>query len=127
MPRVFGKPSAMKLLQQAIFLPAHPRRAAGSVMVKSMKMQYPVDQKAVNGHVERDLIFFRLTEGFVDRDDNITYVIEFKGGREISRVRPGRPRGKGEHVGRLINIPEAPVERAHGPAAYNGDIERGIT
>ncbi len=124
----------MKLLQQAVFLPAHPRRAAGGVMVKSMKMQYPVDQEAVNGHAEHDRVFFRLTEGFVDGDDNITYVVEFKGGRGIFRVRtlrvwalrPNRPGGKGEHIGRLIDIPEAPVERAHGPVAYDGDIERNL-
>ena len=34
-------------------------------MIESMKMQYPVDQEAVNGHIERDSVFLRLTPGLV--------------------------------------------------------------
>ncbi len=122
----------MELLQQAIFLPAHSRRVAGGVMIESMKMQYPVDQEAVNGHIERDSVFFRLTPGFIDGDDNITYVVEFKRGDGFFRirvpgaVRTGRPGRKREDIGRLIDFPEAPVERAHGPVAYDGDIERNL-
>ncbi len=70
----------MHQLQQTILFAPHALRAAGGGVVETVKVQNTVDKQPIDGHLQRNPVFFGLLDGFIDRHDDIAEIIELPGG-----------------------------------------------
>jgi hypothetical protein len=119
----------VKHFQQSVFLSAHPRTSPRGVVLETMEMQNPMDEQAIDRHIDRHPVFSGLAQRFANRDYDVADMIVFLGGIEIVRPLAGKPLGrkwhggKRENVSRLVDVSKLPVQLAHRAVTHDGDVD----
>jgi hypothetical protein len=97
-------------------------------VLEIMEMQNPMDEQAIDRHIDRHPVFSGLAQRLADGDYDVADMIVFLGRVEIVRPLAGKPfgrkrrGGKRENVRRLVDVSKLPIQLPHRAVAHDGNV-----